>query len=459
MIETIKINTIDDVRKIFFDQEYDPRIGRHRNLFVYRGLPDPSYTLKTSLDRFCKNIKAELEDSILDNFAKYALLESPEIKESVWLKMILGQHHGLPTRLLDWSRSSLMALHFATTEGNYDLMDQRDCVVWRIDIEKINKLLPEKYLEVCHKHKQQVFSVEMLSEVCVDQHQYDQDMGSVSMVMLEPPTIDMRIANQYSFFSIVPSSVGMVEEIFAHCNEGVVRYVIDKNLRWEIRDMLDQVNINERIVYPGLDGIATWLGRHYFVRNLFKVNMKSMSIVNLEADIIVSPARPDMKVVGGATVAVCNAAGERIFKEKCTEFTKDGDRKNGEVLHSDGFNTKAKHILFTILQPWKSLEKEEGIHTLEKLYRKCLEQTIELGCHSIGFPLLGTGSGCDEETAWRVALKTCNDFLKTHRNSPLDITFCLVQEQTRNLGEKVWREEICMDKDYKYVEIDEKRWD
>lgn len=40
----------------------------------------------------------------------------------------------------------------------------------------------------------------------------------------------------------------------------------DKSIKWHIRDMLDQCNINERTVYPGLDGIAMWLKRHYYVR-------------------------------------------------------------------------------------------------------------------------------------------------------------------------------------------------
>ena len=45
------------------------------------------------------------------------------------------------------------------------------------------------------------------------------------------------------------------------------RYVIDKNLRWQIRDYLDHQNITERMVYPGMDGLSQWLGRHYFVRD------------------------------------------------------------------------------------------------------------------------------------------------------------------------------------------------
>ena len=45
-----------------------------------------------------------------------------------------------------------------------------------------------------------------------------------------------------------------------------VRFVIAQELRWQIRDFLDHQNITERMVYPGLDGLSEWLGRHYFVR-------------------------------------------------------------------------------------------------------------------------------------------------------------------------------------------------
>ena len=34
----------------------------------------------------------------------------------------------------------------------------------------------------------------------------------------------------------------------------------------ELRDILDQLNINERMIYPGTAGIAKWLARHYYVK-------------------------------------------------------------------------------------------------------------------------------------------------------------------------------------------------
>lgn len=106
----------------------------------------------------------------------------------------------------------------------------------------------------------------MLGELINDLEEYDDEMKDDAIVLLEPPSIDQRIINQYSYFSVIPRQNTNIEEFFENQTQKTVKCVIDKNLRWRVRDMLDHMNINERIMYPGLDGLSMWLKWHYFVK-------------------------------------------------------------------------------------------------------------------------------------------------------------------------------------------------
>lgn len=267
MIKEIRIDSIEGLLPLLTEQKYRPDLKRNRTSFVYRGMPDVSFKMTTSLKRNCKHLQSQLEPSMLKNFAKYAVIEDPSIASSVWRQMITGQHHGLPTRLLDWTQSALVGLHFAVTEDSLDEMDTHDCMVWRIDIDEIHSLVPEKYQEVLRKNKAEVFSVDMLTAAAISLEEYDRDMEDRAMVVIEPPSINQRIVNQYSFFSVIPTAMDNVEVFLDKYTEGSVKYIISAKLRWRVRDMLDQLNMSERIFYPGLDGLSKWIGRHYFVKD------------------------------------------------------------------------------------------------------------------------------------------------------------------------------------------------
>lgn len=266
MIQTVRIDSVDGVKDLLFEQVQNPENKRFRSSYFYRGMPDASFDLSTSLMRNCKEKADVLEAPLLENFIKYVSIEDPTIDESIWKAMIIGQHHGLPTRLLDWSHSTLAALHFANTEGNLDDLDKRDCVVWRIDARELNEKLPDKYRKALNEKRTFIFSVKRLAEVTNSIEEYDRDMGATSLVTIEPPSIDQRIVNQYSFFTVQPSGIKDFAAYLDENTENTVKYIISKDLRWYLRDVLDQLNMNERMIYPGMDGIAKWLARHYYVK-------------------------------------------------------------------------------------------------------------------------------------------------------------------------------------------------
>jgi len=181
--------------------------------------------------------------------------------------MITGQHNGLPTRLLDWTQSPLVGLHFAVTEADLEDMEAHDSVVWRIDMQELYSLLPDRYQTAVNRTQSTIFNIKMLAGITESLEQYDRDMKDQAMVIIEPPSTNDRIINQYSFFSIVPTDMADIEAFLDRRTEHTVKYIIDRHLRWRVRDMLDQLNMSERIIYPGLDGLSKWIARHYYVKS------------------------------------------------------------------------------------------------------------------------------------------------------------------------------------------------
>ncbi len=256
---------MSEVMDLIAEQTYDVKIQRNRSPYLYRGVPNAKFHMLTSLQRNCLDKSEEMEKNILRNFAKYAAIEeSIALEDSVWRQLILGQHHGLPTRLLDWSCSPLIGLHFATSGEDIDKMEQHDGQIWKVDINEINELLPNDYKAMLDDQDAYLFTDDMFKDVSLKK--YDQAMGDSAMAFMEPPSIDQRIINQYACFAVVPSGIKDLEQFFTDKTENTMRYVLDKNIRWEVRDFLDRMNINERTVYPGLDGISAWLKRHYYVK-------------------------------------------------------------------------------------------------------------------------------------------------------------------------------------------------
>ena len=129
--------TWSEVYDALFKDTYNERIGRYKSRFAFRGVSNHEYPLSTSLMRL-KGDFARVEFHLLRQFKKYAHTDLQE-KGNDWYWLSVGQHHGLPTRLLDWSYSPDVALHFATVNTNsYD----KDGAVWKVNYKKAHQELP-----------------------------------------------------------------------------------------------------------------------------------------------------------------------------------------------------------------------------------------------------------------------------------------------------------------------------
>jgi len=249
-----------DVLDALYAGSWNHDLQRFRSPYAFRGHAHLDHRLASSLVRLAgQNADVyRLELALLRNFRKYAHQEGVG-EDSIWAWLSLGQHRGLPTRLLDWTYSPLVALHFATQ----DPADfQHDGVVWCVNFVEANKRLPGRLRAILDQEGSDTLTVEMLSGFRT-LREFDALARDPFVVFVEPPAVDRRILNQLALFSLMSGANGVLDDWLGDHPDLCRKVIVPAELKWEIRDKLDQANINERVLFPGLDGLSRWLARYY----------------------------------------------------------------------------------------------------------------------------------------------------------------------------------------------------
>ena len=261
-LEVTKVETLSELIAAVTPDEPEPESGRRRNYAIYRGMSDASAPLLTSLDRLggpdAPHSKAHLEEHILRNFLRYSK-PYVDADQEEWELLFIAQHHGLPTRLLDWTYSPLVAAHFATLDPG----PRGDRIVWQLDWRRMHQrfgLKPLAFLVqdlVAELESRGINSLDEFFERAADSAPF--------ACMLEPPAMDHRITVQSAAFTITsdtsrPFDAFLAEHGVAEALRGIV---IPQGSVDLIRDQLDICAIDERRLFPDLDGVAREVHRYY----------------------------------------------------------------------------------------------------------------------------------------------------------------------------------------------------
>ena len=166
-------------------------------------------------------------------------------------------------------------------------------------------------------------------------------------------------------------------------------------------------------------------------------------ITRMRVDAIVNTANEQPVYSAGTDTAVYLAAGA---EELLAERKKIGVMAEGEVAVTPGFGLPAKYIIHAV-SPRYDRDSAVAEEKLRSCYQKSLSSARELGCESIAFPLIATGSyGYPKEEGMRIALDEINAFLLDHEMMTYLVVF---DEKATDLGRKLYPDlEAYINKNY-----------
>ncbi|MBQ6438602.1 MAG: macro domain-containing protein [Mogibacterium sp.] len=132
------------------------------------------------------------------------------------------------------------------------------------------------------------------------------------------------------------------------------------------------------------------------------------NIINVEADAIVNTANPAVGVGRGVDYCIYEAAGwDRLLEAR----EKIGEMSPGEAVWTPAFDLHAKYIIHTVGPAWQGGSFGER-ETVARCYSNSMELAAKLGCESIAFPLIATGTyGFPKDEALRIAMAEISRFL------------------------------------------------
>ena len=233
----------------FLDKVEDLR-ALHKYKYIFRGQPNSDWLLKPSFLRSFKEpydipYMLELEKIVNQDFIKeaYSLINPNLYKET---KNILDwwpimQHHGAPTRLLDWTKSPYVAAYFAVNQQ----LDS-DGIIWVLSVKTLNEIMNNTDSDLAESQTIQRFTQPNVPERIYEYSPMFNTDRSIAQQSIF--TVCENISSEHS--SIIEN------KFISSTNCSYFRIRIDKKLKPNFRMSLNLMNVRPATLFPGIDGIG-----------------------------------------------------------------------------------------------------------------------------------------------------------------------------------------------------------
>lgn len=228
---------------------------KHGMRLWYRGEPDASMTLVPSIQRSSKRM--ESERFMTNDFYTMAhqIMENPPEKHNYAAWVSIMQHYGLPTRMLDWSQSPMIATYFAT-EPHEETADA-DAVIWVLAPDRFNE---QQGFGRCIYPIDAETTQEMLLPAFKHNHHNPELVDKILAV--SSTENNLRMYSQHSNFTVHNSTKKLADI----CDdETLYKIIIPAERKPYFIESLKVLGYTESYIYPDLEHISADLRKFYSI--------------------------------------------------------------------------------------------------------------------------------------------------------------------------------------------------